>query len=570
MQPATLLKEKLKQIDGRDYGHYQSLSGSYDFNRFALIVQQIPQDPYAPPQAGIYRVQVQRDDPCIVNLSTDTRIRRVAFSDFLARTFFDASQRIAGKRRGTGYSGIITIDRPGQSILERNSVVISEEMLEVRCFVGLPAKGRKIVSEIAAHMLFKSLPDIVEHSLFTENIDRRALQRHIEVAEDAECLRSRLDSLGLIAFVANHSILPRKSGTSDQPMPETSAIPFSTPANLKKEITLPHAGTIAGMGLPRGVTLIAGGGFHGKSTLLKALEVGIYDHIPEDGRERCVSKEQTVKIRAYSGRSVVKTDISSFINNLPFGKETTSFCTENASGSTSQAASIMEAIESGAEVLLMDEDTSATNFFVRDSKMQQLVAKEDEPITPFIEAVRQLFTEKNISTVLVMGGTGDYFDVADHVIQMTAYRPSDVTRRAQEIAAHFPVKRRIEATSHPLAVRERMPLAESFDPVNTYGKFRIFAREVDRLHFGKQVVDLTDLEQLVELSQTRAIGYALEYAKKYMDGKTPLRDVVQRVMKDIEETGLDVISSRISGFFAHFRGLELAFTLNRFRGLRVQ
>jgi predicted ABC-class ATPase len=569
MRTATLLKQKLTEIDGRDYGHYQSFSGCYDFNRFTLILQQIPQDPYAPPQAGIYRVQVRRDDPCIVNVSTDSRVRRIAFSDFLARTFFEEGRKIAGKRCGTGHSGIITVDRPGQSILERNSVVITKERIEVRCFVGLPARGRKIVSETAAHMLFDALPHIVEQSLLAGNIDHRALQRHIEVAEDAESLRSKLDSRGLVGFVADNSILPRESGTSDRLMVATSAIPFSAPDSLVSKFDLPHAGSITGMGIPKGVTLITGGGYHGKSTLLEALEVGIYNHIPGDGRERCVSNEQTVKIRAYSGRSVVKTDISSFINRLPFGKETTSFCTANASGSTSQAASIMEAIESGAEVLLMDEDTCATNFIIRDSKMQQLVAKEDEPITPFIDTVRQLYTEKNISTVLVLGGVGDYFDVADHVIQMTEYRPTDVTCSAREIAARFPVKRRLEAESHPITIRDRIPLAESFDPFNTYGKFKIFAREVDRLHFGRQIVDLTDLEQLVELSQTRAIGYALEYAKKYMDGKTPLHAVIQRVIADIEEEGIDVISSQICGHFAQFRGLELAFALNRFRSLSV-
>ncbi|WP_319526386.1 ABC-ATPase domain-containing protein [uncultured Desulfosarcina sp.] len=569
MRTATLLKQKLMEIDGRDYGHYQSLSGCYDFNRFTLILQQIPQDPYAPPQAGIYRVQVRRDDPRIVNFSTDSRVRRIAFSDFLARAFFETSRKIAGKRRGTGHSGIITIDRPGQSILERNSVVITKERIEVRCFVGLPAMGRRIVSESAAYMLFDALPHIVEQSLLAENIDQRALQRHIEVAEDAEYLRSKLDSRGLVAFVADNSVLPRESGTSDRLMVATPVIPFSAPDSLVTKIDLPHAGSVTGMGIPKGVTLITGGGYHGKSTLLEALEVGIYNHIPGDGRERCVSNEQAVKIRAYSGRSVVKTDISSFINRLPFGKETASFCTANASGSTSQAASIVEAIESGAEVILMDEDTCATNFIVRDSKMQQLVAKEDEPITPFIDVVRQLYTEKNISTVLVLGGVGDYFDVADHVIQMAEYRPTDVTCRAREIAARFPVKRRMEAESHPITIRDRIPLAESFDPLNTYGKFRIFAREVDRLHFGRQVVDLTDLEQLVELSQTRAIGYALEYAKKYMDEKTPLQDIIQRVIKDIDEKGIDVISSRICGHFAQFRGLELAFALNRFRSLSV-
>jgi predicted ABC-class ATPase len=569
MLNTDILKQKLASIDGQDYASYQSLLGSYDFPLFKLIIQQIPKDPYAPPHTGIYRIQVQRNDDRIINLKTDSKVQKIAFADFLARYFFDASQRFSKGIRGTGYSGIITINRPGQSILERNSVVITDQIIEVRCFLGLPANGRKIKSQIAEQMLFSELPEIVNSSLLKKNIDLDSLNRHIEVTEDAEYLRNKLESLGLIAFIANNSILPRESGTSDKPMSSKTAIPFATPDSLMKEMNLPHAGQIKGMGIPKGVTLITGGGYHGKSTLLKTLELGIYNHIPGDGREQCVSLAQTAKIRAYSGRNVVKTDISPFIKNLPFHKDTTSFSTENASGSTSQAANIMEAIEAGAEVLLMDEDTCATNFMIRDSKMQQLVNKDDEPITTFIDKVKQLYLEKNISTVLVLGGVGDYFDVSDQVIQMINYKPFDVTSKAHKIANMFPVKRKIEDETYPFHIHERIPVFESIIPLNEHGKFSIYAKEVYRLNFGKHVIDLTDLEQLIELSQTKALGYAIEYSKKYMDKKSSLREVVHRVIKDIDENGIDVISDKISGHFAWFRGLELAFTLNRLRGFDV-
>ncbi len=569
MSNTHYLKQKVDAIDGQDYASYQSLLGSYDFDLFKLIIQQIPKDPYAPPHTGIYRIQVQRDDNRIINLKIDSKVQNIAFADFLARYFFDVSHKISKGIRGTGYSGIITIDQPGQAILERNSVVITDDIIEVRCFLGLPADGRKVISEIAEHMLFSELADIVNESLLSENIDLEALNKHIEIAEDAEYLRNKLDSLGLIAFIANNSILPRKSGTSDKPMSSKTAIPFVTPDNLMKEIELPHAGKIKGMGISKGVTLITGGGYHGKSTLLNALEVGIYNHIPGDGRERCVSNAQTVKIRAYSGRYIVKTDISPFIKNLPFQKDTTAFSTENASGSTSQAANIMEAIEAGTEVLLMDEDTCATNFMIRDSKMQQLVNKENEPITTFIDKVKQLYLEKNISTVLVLGGVGDYFDVSNQVIQMVNYKPLDVTSQAHQIAATFPAKRKVEDETYPFLIRERIPVSESIVPLNEYGKFSIYAKEVHRLSFGKHQIDLADLEQLMELSQTKALGYAIEYAKKYMDNKTPLREVVHLVIKDIEDNGIDIISDKISGHFAGFRGLELAFALNRLRGFNV-
>jgi predicted ABC-class ATPase len=569
MLNSHILKQKLAAIDGQDYGACQSLLGTYEFNRFKLIIQQIPKDPYAPPHTGIYRIQVPRHDHRIVRLKTKTKIQKIACADYLARLFYTSSQKICKGIRGTGFSGVITINRPGQAILERSSVIITDDIIEIRCFLGLPADGRRIRFQIAESMLFYELPDIINQSLLTQHSDDKALTKQIEVAEDAEYLRNKLASLGLIAFVSDQSILARKSGTSDKPMSDAAIIPFAAPKSLRMEIELPHVKKISGMGIPYGVTLITGGGYHGKSTLLKALEVGIYNHIPGDGREFCVSNPQTVKIRAYSGRRVEKTDISPFIKDLPFQKDTTSFCTENASGSTSQAANIIEAIEAGAKVLLMDEDTCATNFMIRDSKIQRLVNKEYEPITTFIDKVRQLYQEKKISTILVLGGVGDYFDVSDQVIQMINYRPLDMTLKAHQIAEKFPTKRKVEDETYPFNIPNRIPIAKSIDPYNRHGKFAIFAKEVHRLNFGKRIIDLTDLEQLMELSQTKAIGFAIDYAKKYMDQQTSLHEVVDRVMTDIEKNGLDVICAKVSGHFAWFRGLELAFALNRLRGFEV-
>lgn len=569
MLDKNILKKKLASIDDQDYASYQALLGAYDFSLFKLIVQQIPKDPYAPPHTGIYRIQVQRSDDRIINLDIGSKVQEIAFADYLSRCFYDASDRISKGIRGTGYSGLITINQPGQTILERNSVVITDEIIEVRCFLGLPGKGRKVTAGIAEQMLLTELPEIVKESLLSRNINKEVLQMHIETAEDAENLRTKIDSLGLIAFIANDSILPRESGTSDKPMSDKTAITFTAPESLTQEIELPNAGRIKGLAIPKGVTLITGGGYHGKSTLLSTLETGIYNHIPGDGREYCVSSVKTAKVRAYSGRYIVKTDISSFIHNLPFHQETTSFFTENASGSTSQAANIVEAIEAGAEVLLMDEDTCATNFMIRDIKMQQLVNKEDEPITTYIDKVRQLYLEKNISTILVLGGVGEYFDVSDRVIQMINYKPQDVTSRAHHIANTSPTKREVEGKAYPIHIHERIPLPNSIIPLNEYGKSAIYAKEVHRLNFGKYVIDLTDLEQLMELSQTKALGYAIEYAKKYMDNKATLREVVERVVTDIEENGLDVISDKVSGNFAWFRDLELSFAINRLRGFDV-
>ena len=563
------IKQILDKIDNKDYVNYQDLLGSYDYSLFKLIIQQIPKDPFAPPHTGIYRVQVQRSDTRIVDFNTCSKIQTIAFADYLARVFYAACEKISKGLRGTGYSGLITINKPGQAILERSNVVVSNDVIEFRCFLGMPGNKRIITSSIAEQMLITELPAIVEASLLKKNIDYTALKKHIEAAEDSECLRNKLDSLGLVAFIANDSILPRESGSSDLPMSKTKAIPFTSPETLSIEIDVPNKGCIKGLAIAKGVSLIVGGGYHGKSTLLNTLERGVYNHIPGDGREYCVSSLKMAKVRAYSGRRVIKTDISTFIKNLPFNQNTTSFSTDNASGSTSQAVNIMEAMEIGAEILLMDEDTCATNFMIRDHKMQQLVNENDEPITTFIDKVKQVYIDKNISTILVLGGVGDYFDVSDRVIQMINYQAFDMTAMAHEISARATTKRDVDNKNIPIIFHQRIPLAESIVPINKYGKFSIYAHDVHHLNFGDDIIDLTDVEQLVEISQTKAIGYAIEYAKKHMDNTMTLNEVVKRVLSDIEQRGIDVISSNISGHFSCFREFELAFAINRLKGLEV-
>jgi len=564
------LQKTIEPLDGKDYGAYQALIGTYDFEQFSLIIEQIPKDPYAPPHTGIYRVQFPLGDTAIETDMVNSKMGEIACRDFYARQFFFNSTNVAGKRRGPGYSGIITINEPGQAILERSSIVINESSLEIRCFVGLPASERNIKAKLAIKMLLEELPNIVSLSLQRDHTDTAQLLSHIHTAIDAEFLREKLPDLGLLAFIANGAILPRESGISDRTLNNDSIIPFKSPESLVTEIDLPYAGKITGMGIPQGITLLAGGGYHGKSTLLQAIEMGVYNHIAGDGREQCVSLEESVKIRAYSGRHVVNTDISPFIRNLPFNQDTHAFTTENASGSTSQAANIIEAIEMGAKVILMDEDTCATNFMIRDMYMQRLVKKSDEPITSYIDKVRPLYIEKNISTILALGGVGDYFEVADHVIQMIKYQPQDVTSHAKAIIHKHPTKRVKEDVEYPIQPNARIPVPESVDPMSEYKKWRLYTTEVNTLHLGRNKIDLTDLEQLLELSQTKAIGFSMLYARKYMDGKRTLKQVIDLVMTDIEENGLDILNEKISGHFAQFRAFELAFTLNRMRSFDVK
>jgi predicted ABC-class ATPase len=564
------LRPQLRGLDGKDYAAYQSLKGSYSSNRFQLHLDQVPKDPYAPPGTGIFRARVLRTDAGFPDLFFSSKQRQLAFRDFLARRFFDACESICPGRRGTGNSGIITIAKPGQEILERSSIHVDEETIEARFFLGLPASGRKIVTSTAETMILQELPRIIDSALFSASVDPDALMKHVYAFEDAEHLRRQLSDLGLVAFLADGSVLPRSSGIDPRPLHAQTVVPFRSPDSLRVSVCLPHAGSITGMGIPAGVTLIVGGGYHGKSTLLQALQLGIYNHVPGDGRELCVCLPQAVKIRAASGRSITGTDISAFINNLPLGQETTRFSTENASGSTSQAAFIAESIEAGARVLLMDEDTCATNFMVRDGRMQQLVAPEKEPITAFVDRVRQLSDELGISTILVMGGSSDYFDVADCVIQMVDFEPQEVTERARDIVRASPYRRSREGSAHFPRPKHRAIDSRYFDPRNEYGHFRISARDTHHLIFGRIEIELSDVEQITETAQTRAIGRAIEYAKKCQGGDTVLPEVIARVMADIQRGGLDVLDPKCTGDLAGFRGIDLASAINRVRGLAVR
>lgn len=502
-----------------------------------------------------------------------TTARRVACTDFLTRSFALAIRKNAGGSRGTGKSGLLAIDQCRQEILARTAMVITTEYVEARFVMGLPARGRSVLGRQAEEMFFIDLPAVVKDALFYQRLPQEAFAKHVDIYEDQEYIRQRLREKGLIAFLANGSVLPRQSGINDLPLRGEKAVPFISPAELEVELNLPHAGSVKGMGIPQGVTLIVGGGYHGKSTLLRALERGVYNHIPGDGRELVVSIATAMKIRAEDGRRIEKVNISPFINNLPNREDTVNFVTENASGSTSQAANIMEALEAGAEVLLLDEDTSATNFLIRDVRMQHLVPKNKEPITPFIDKVRQLWEKFRVSTVVVLGGSGDYFDVADTVIMMNEYCPQVVTEKAKEIARRFPAARIREGKDSFGDLKERIPLPTGFNP--TVGKkIKIQGRGLSTIEFGKQSIDLSLVEQLVDPSQTRAIGDIIYYAaRKYIDGRNTMVRILKLIEQDLEKYGLDIISpyyGQNPGDYARPRMLEVAAAFNRLRSLYIK
>jgi len=563
------LKNILNQLDGRSYKAYNDIKGEFDFEKFMVLIDHVQGDPFARPS----RIRV-RVDQSIAQFPADTfhnHSRATALRDFLARCFFQASRKFArgNDSRGTGHSGIIRIEKPGQEILERSSVLINNNFVEARFVMGLPAFGRRIAGQHAAAMFFDELPRIVEHSLIYNNLNKNELYKHIETSEDADTLRKKLEILKIVSFIADDAILPRASGIDPRPLTTGNVIPFKSPASYQVEVELPNKGKIKGMGIPQGITLIVGGGYHGKSTLLRAIEGGIYNHIPGDGREFVVTNPAAVKIRAMDGRNIEKVNISPFINNLPFGTDTKAFSSENASGSTSQAANIIEAVEIGAGLLLIDEDTSATNFMIRDHRMQELVAKDKEPITPFIDKARQLFEELGVSTILVIGGSGDYFSIAHHVIGMKDYLPIDMTQTAHEIAEKYKTERKHEGGESFGSITERIPVKESFDPSRGRRMVKIAAKGLHSISFGTYTINISDLEQLVDMGQTRAIGDAIHYCSQYMDEQRTLKEITEKTLSDIREKGFEILDRIPSGEYVMSRKFELAGAINRLRSIKM-
>jgi len=562
------LKNILSRIDGKGYKAYKDIEGSFDFGPFTLHVDHVQGDPFAAPSRLRFHIPLSKTGfaPSLF----EHRIRRISFQDFIARRFDAIQRRLVKGHRGIGKSGLISIDSGKQEILERSAVSIGAQGVEVRFTVGLPAEGRRILGKEAMAIFFQEIPQIGEQCLFYQYYDPSEVRLHVEVAEDHETIQRQLEEKGLVALVQDMSILPRRSGVDDRPLTQ-NVVPFYYPPDLEMEMIVPNRGKIKGMGVPNGVTLIVGGGFHGKTTLLNAIERGVYPHIPGDGREYVVTLPSAVKIRAEDGRSIEKVDISPFINHLPQGKDTGRFSTENASGSTSQAANIIEALEMGSKLLLIDEDTSATNFMVRDERMQELVTKDKEPITPFVDKVKKLYNDLGVSTILVMGGSGDYFDIADTVIMMDNYQPRCVTHRAKEIALKHTSRRMDEGGASFGKITPRQPLSHSFDASRGRREVKIDAKSTRTILYGPTTIDLSYLEQLVDPSQTRTIGLMIHYySEHYLEKTQNLREGLTKLMEDVQEKGFDILLPYKVGNLAMPRIYELTAAINRMRTLKIK
>ena len=599
MKTQEELRTQLRQIDHKGYKAYKVLEGEYDFGAYRLCIDHVQGDPYATPS----RVRIVYKNKKNIALEYfESGHRRTAVEDYLLRRLhknlrsngktqtgresgyngreerygskesgyngreerygnrdsgYNSREEKSGirERVGSGKSGLVTACRAGQEILERTAMRITPESIEARIEVGFPAFGRTIAAGELAKILFDLLPQAAERTFRFGRIMEKELGEVVNMADDQQFIRKELERRGLVAFVADGSVLPRESGVSQRPMKQ--AVAFKSPESLAVTLQLPHRGAVRGMGICRGITVIAGGGFHGKSTLLKALERGVYNHIAGDGRELVITDASACKLRAEEGRCIHETDISMFISNLPTKADTTAFSTENASGSTSQAANTVEALSCKSRVLLIDEDTSATNFMVRDTRMAQLVSDEKEPITPFIRKIRSLYCDLGVSTVLVAGSSGDYLSVADTVLQMDCYEAKDVTDRAKELAVPLTEEPAKEAVWIKKAVRSKQ-----IEKARVHGW--------DTLNLDKMEIDLRYLELIVDESQTAALAYTLQFILgKMADGRKTAAQLAHEAYQKISREGILSVTPRNygAGAAAAVREQEILAALVRYRAL---
>ncbi len=580
MKNSEELRQQLRSINCKSYPAYKGLKGLYHFGNYILSIDHVQGDPFASPSHVSIQIS-HRDAGFPVEYYKDT-LTGTTLCDYLTRQFEKQVSQYSFRAKGSGKSGLLTVSHCGQEVLSRTACEITEKGITARFFVGFPANGRTINATELEKILFDFLPVCIQKSFFYSSLNANELQNYIELAEDQDFIRQTLPDKNLCAFIADGSILPRESGISSRPM--KASVPFTSPDSLRISINLPHKGKITGMGIPKGITLIVGGGYHGKSTLLNALELGVYNHIPGDGREYVITDATAVKLRSEDGRFIKDVDISMFINDLPNRKDTRCFSTLDASGSTSQAAGIVESMEAGSHLFLLDEDTSATNFMVRDAFMQQVIQREKEPITPFLERAEDLYKKAGISTILVAGSSGAFFHIADTIIQMDNYVPKDITASVKKLCCQYPLPS-VSVTDFQLPHSHRIMSrpAESSKRLrhNSRGnhsdsdatrpeRLKTRISGTDSFSLGKQKIDLRYTEQLIDTEQTAALGLLLKYAVEHLaDGRRTLPEIVQFLWKNLSSHGLSFFTEnqKISCGYAIPRIQEIYACLNRYRGL---
>ena len=576
------LKKLIQSISDHPFQSIRKLTGNFQFPLFSFNFIKIQGSPGANP-ASIATVKVSLADSELPGKFLDSSVSRLAVADFLIRRFNQGIAKYARQNRGKDGSGSFHTIEFGQKMLKRDSVLFSEQAIELRFIFSLPAKGSgggRFDAEQAWLMFEQELTVIVEYTLYYKAYDqasKKLLQQYLDIQYNRQYIKHFMEQNSLCVFINNGARLPRISGVDDRPVLGADIISFQSPALTQIEIPLSSGNIILGMAIKEGITCITGGGYHGKSTLLQAILSGVYAHIPGDGREYIVTREDAVFIRAEEGRSIRNVNISPFISQLPNGVSTEQFSSDNASGSTSQAASIIESIESGSRFLLFDEDTCATNLLFRDELIKKVVDPANEPITPLYSTVRSIWKQHGVSMIFVVGGLGSFLQKADTCLLMDNYQCMDITNKVREVlgnvAEETPVRfsfdvRRYLSTDNfaPSYINNRLKKQLSKRIKNLRNAPR-------QLEYGMDLINLEALPQIVEAPQLLSVGYCLlilhqEMQKQKNEAQT-IEYWLQWLYKKLDQQGLSFLQPDYPGTLSLPRKYEIAAAINRTRSLKI-
>ncbi len=542
---AKSIEDVLKRIDGRRYGAYKELLGARSVIRGIRIeVVKVQGDPYARP--SVARLEARIDAP------EWALCEPVALADWLYRRFHRALARLRA-RMGEGHSGFLGVPEPGPVMIRRSGLEVKGDRVVARAWVGLPSRRRRVLADAAEELLLRRLPEALRRALEWRR-DEAELRRHVDAWVEQEYIRSKLPGLGLVSFVGDGSVLPRKHGGSQEPL--EGAVPFESPPSMRVEIDLPTGRTVSGMGVPRGVTVIAGQAFHGKTTLLEAIAAGVYNHVPGDGRELVVTVRNAVVVWSEEGRFVSSVDVSPFIHDLPGGARTEEFTTSDASGATSAAASIQEAVEAGSQLILMDEDTVATNILYLDERAAKLTTRRT--VTTIAELADSM-KEHGLSLIIVSSGSLPLLAAADKVIVMEDYKPRDATDEARRLAEQHGVK--------PLRADYKPPRPRRLAYAPRLRKPKIRGGRLEDRELPAPV-NLAANPMLVERAQLNTLREVAKLLPR-MKGKE-IAWIARWVEETIRLEGFEALLGREPGpDLAEVRAQDVAFLINRLAGLKA-
>lgn len=534
MASEEVLRKTLKNADGKPFQKYKGIQNNFVLEDFEIIFDDVQNDRMG---HTAIRVRVPHKKAGFPEDMYDTKLREIALRDLIARRFRESARTHARSPIPKTSGGEVFIPRPGQEILERGSVAISPYFIEVRFTADLPADGNK-VSAVAMDLLMERIKTIISESLYFSAYKQSKVYNHLQTYENAEFIRENLDSKGIVAFIADGSVLPRRD---DDLAPMVDAKEFVTDPALKVTFDVPYGEPISGMGIPKGFTAVTGASRNGKSALLDAIFAGVYDHIPGDGREYVITSRDAAFIMAEPNRPADSVDISMFVPETPEFDDTSAAKKEFVSSPMSEFVSVSEAVEMGSKLILIDEEYS------NPCVMRKGFLADNEKIISLSEMGSSM-GRQGISLVMVSGDES-VIRSADNVLVVEGFKvsPAKVERTGNGKEFSMPA--------------DRYPVSKGIVYEKGHRDVNVTAQEIRTIEIGEFKVHVP-VAALFDISQTNTVADAIAYMKEHMDGSKNMLDVCKDAIGAIKAE--DDSTDNGSGMHhATIRAIDLAAVLNR-------